>query len=149
MHGYVYLEKCTMMMPIGITIRETCMLCYHVTISQVSKINHVVVFTTEEENIYFPFILPRTLVLDGHQCSSPNTGSSAHFRNVTVVDSRGKNKSIFCTSWHPSKAASSVFSRPLTNYISLLKQNYFNRKVIVWNTTIEIGYFRKKTYQYY
>ena len=53
------------------------------------------VFFFQEENIYFPLILPRTLVLDGHQCSSPNTGSSVHFRNVTVVDSRGISVKVF------------------------------------------------------
>lgn len=52
----------------------------------------------QEENIYFPLILSRTLVLDGHQCSSPNTSSSVHFRNVTVVDSRGK-----CKVFHAAK----------------------------------------------
>ena len=44
--------------------------------------------------MYFPLSIERTLMLERHQCLN-TTSSNVHFREVVVVDSRGKIKIIF------------------------------------------------------
>ena len=73
---------------------------------------------------------------------------NVHFRNVTVVDSRGKCKVfyaaklqlLFCSELQINMQRASL--QLLLNFLLLLKQNYFYCKVIVRKTTVEFEHFR-------
>ena len=75
--------------------------------------------------MYFPLSIERTLMLERHQCLN-TTSSNVHFREVVVVDSRGKIKIIF------SSLALELCSYSQVNYIikRKIKINFHHRSKV-------------------